>query len=87
MNKLSPKPAFSGVIFQKYLEYLDDSEKTTSNERDQKLEKKGDAEDKVSLFFSFRSGLETGLYPRICFFIGTVSNPHCFLSQRTSIKR
>ncbi len=38
-----------GVIFQKYLEYLDDSENKTSNEPTQKEE--GDTEPKVSLTF------------------------------------
>ncbi|MBN4080005.1 hypothetical protein JYT60_02085, partial [bacterium AH-315-C08] len=42
-----------GVIFQKYLEYLDDSKKKTSNERDQKLEKESDVENKVSFFSVF----------------------------------
>ena len=40
-----------GVIFKKYLEYLDDSKKKTSNKRDQKPEKEGDTEYNVSLVF------------------------------------
>jgi hypothetical protein len=41
------------VIFQKYLEYLDESKKKTSNERDQKLEKESDVENKVSFLSVF----------------------------------
>lgn len=40
-----------GVIFQKYREYLADSEKKISNERIQKLEEEGDTESKVSPIF------------------------------------
>jgi hypothetical protein len=42
-----------GVIFQKYLEYLDDSKKKTSNDSDQKLENEDDTEYNVSLFSIF----------------------------------
>ena len=50
---LNPKPAFSGAIFQKYLEYFDDSKYKTSNEREQKLEVADDTEHIVSLFSVF----------------------------------
>jgi hypothetical protein len=42
-----------GVIFQKYLESLDDVKKKTSNERNQKPEKEVDTEYKVSIFSVF----------------------------------
>ncbi len=40
-----------GIIFQKYLEYLVDSEKKASNQRTQKLEGEGDTESKISPIF------------------------------------
>ena len=40
----------SSVIFQKYFESLQELEKKTSNERDQKLKKGCDTEYKASLF-------------------------------------
>ena len=42
-----------GVIFQKYLEYLDESKKKTSNESEQELEKENDTKDNVSFFSVF----------------------------------
>jgi len=52
------------------------------SERDQKLEKESDINNKVSLFFIFRSGLEAAP-PCIRFSISIVPSSPDFLSQRT----